>query len=185
MKNHSNERVRNAAKNALNKSWILAPRNDASEEVSSVQESSKTFFGQFTDKAIKVLMLAQGESRRLKYNFVGSEHILLGLIGEGTGIAATTLNSNKVNLKNARIEVEKIIGRGSDDVAAEIPFTPRAKQLLELSKIEAEQLGHNYVGTEHLLLGLIRGGDGVGVQVLRNLGVNLQKLRNLVLQAIA
>lgn len=153
---------------------------------SSPQDPSpKTFFGQFTDKAIIVIMLAQEESWRLRHNFVGTEQILLGLIGEGTDIAAATLKLNQVNLKNARIEVEKIIGRGSDNVAEEIPFTPRAKRLLELSKKEADQLGHNYVGTEHLLLGLIREGDGVGVQVLKRLGVNIQRLRNSVLQAIA
>ncbi len=183
MRNNSNERTRAAITNALNRPWIIA---NSTEVASSPQDPSpKTFFGQFTDKAIKVVILAQEESRRLKHNFVGSEQILLGLVGEGTGIAAATLKLNKVNLKNTRIEVEKIIGRGSDNVAAEIPFTPRAKRLLELSKIEADQLGHNYVGTEHLLLGLIRGGDGVAVQVLKKLGVNLQRLRNLVLQAIA
>ena len=156
-----------------------------SEEDSSDQESPKTFFGQFTENAIKAITIAQEESRRLNYNSVGSEQILLGLIGEGTGVAAVILKSNRVNLEDARIEVEKIIGRGSENVAKEIPFTPRAKQLLELSKIEATQLGHNYIGTEHLLLGLIRLEDGVGVKVLENLGLNLQSLSNLVLQAIA
>ena len=184
MRNNSNGRIRAAIANALNRPWIVA---NSIEVTSSPQDPPpKTFFGQFTDKAIKVIMLAQEESRRLKHNFVGTEQILLGLIGEGTGIAATMLNSNKVKLKNARIEVERMIRRGSDNVVVEeIPFTPRAKRLLELSQIEAHQLGHNYIGTEHLLLGLIRGGDGVGVQVLKKLGVNLQRLRNLVLQAIA
>ena len=112
-------------------------------------------FERFTEKAIKVIMLAQEEARRLGHNFVGTEQILLGLIGEGTGIAAKTLKSMGVNLKDARVEVEKIIGRGSGFVAVEIPFTPRAKRVLELSWDEARQLGHNYIGTEHLLLGLI------------------------------
>jgi Clp amino terminal domain, pathogenicity island component len=183
MRNNSNERICAAITNALNRPWIVA---NSIEVASSPQDPPpKTFFGQFTEKAIKVIMLAQEESRRLRHNFVGTEQILLGLIGEGTGIAAATLKLNKVNLKNARIEVEKIIGRGSDKVAEEIPFTPRAKRLLELSKIEADQLGHNHVGTEHLLLGLIRGGDGTGVKVLKKLGVDLQRLRNLVVQAIA
>ena len=113
-------------------------------------------FERFTEKAIKVIMLAQEEARRLGHNFVGTEQILLGLIGEGTGVAAKVLKSLGVNLKDSRIEVEKIIGRGSGFVAVEIPFTPRAKRVLELSLEEARQLGHNYIGTEHLLLGLIR-----------------------------
>ena len=115
-------------------------------------------FERFTEKAIKVIMLAQEEARRLGHNFVGTEQILLGLIGEGTGVAAKVLKSMGVNLKDARVEVEKIIGRGSGFVAVEIPFTPRAKRVLELSLEEARQLGHNYIGTEHLLLGLIREG---------------------------
>ena len=118
-------------------------------------------FERFTEKAIKVIMLAQEEARRLGHNFVGTEQILLGLIGEGTGVAAKVLKSMGVNLKDARVEVEKIIGRGSGFVAVEIPFTPRAKRVLELSLEEARQLGHNYIGTEHLLLGLIREGEGV------------------------
>ena len=108
-------------------------------------------FERFTEKAIKVIMLAQEEARRLGHNFVGTEQILLGLIGEGTGVAAKVLKSMGVNLKDARVEVEKIIGRGSGFVAVEIPFTPRAKRVLELSLEEARQLGHNYIGTEHLL----------------------------------
>ena len=111
-------------------------------------------FERFTEKAIKVIMLAQEEARRLGHNFVGTEQILLGLIGEGTGIAAKVLKSMGVNLKDARVEVEKIIGRGSGFVAVEIPFTPRAKRVLELSLEEARQLGHNYIGTEHLLLAI-------------------------------
>jgi ATP-dependent Clp protease ATP-binding subunit ClpC len=112
-------------------------------------------------KTSLVIMLAQEEARRLGHNFVGTEQILLGLIGEGTGVAAKVLKSMGVNLKDARIEVEKIIGRGSGFVAVEIPFTPRAKRVLELSLEEARQLGHNYIGTEHLLLGLIREGGAI------------------------
>jgi|SanBayMetagenome_1026888.scaffolds.fasta_scaffold02439_2 serine/threonine protein kinase len=138
-------------------------------------------FERFTEKAIKAIMLAQEESRRLVHNFVGTEQILLGLIGEGTGVAAKVLKSMEVNLKDARIEVEKIIGRGSEFVAVEIPFTPRAKRVLELSLEEARQLGHNYIGTEHLLLGLIREGEGVGVRVLENLGADLAKVRTEVI----
>jgi len=129
-------------------------------------------------------MLAQEEARRLGHNFVGTEQILLGLIGEGTGVAAKVLKSMGVNLKDARIEVEKIIGRGSGFVAVEIPFTPRAKRVLELSLEEARQLGHNYIGTEHLLLGLIREGEGVAARVLENLGVDLSKVRTQVIRML-
>ena len=141
-------------------------------------------FERFTEKAIKVIMLAQEEARSLGHNFVGTEQILLGLIGEGTGVAAKVLKSMGVNLKDARIEVEKIIGRGSGFVAVEIPFTPRAKRVLELSLEEARQLGHNYIGTEHLLLGLIREGEGVAARVLENLGVDLSKVRTQVIRML-
>ncbi|MFM7465230.1 MAG: ATP-dependent Clp protease ATP-binding subunit [Cyanobium sp.] len=141
-------------------------------------------FERFTEKAIKVIMLAQEEARRLGHNFVGTEQILLGLIGEGTGVAAKVLKSMGINLKDARVEVEKIIGRGSGFVAVEIPFTPRAKRVLELSLEEARQLGHNYIGTEHLLLGLIREGEGVAARVLENLGVDLAKVRTQVIRML-
>jgi ATP-dependent Clp protease ATP-binding subunit ClpC len=141
-------------------------------------------FERFTEKAIKVIMLAQEEARRLGHNFVGTEQILLGLIGEGTGVAAKTLKSMGVTLKDARIEVEKIIGRGSGFVAVEIPFTPRAKWVLELSWDEARQFGHNYIGTEHLLLGLIREGEGVAARVLDNLGVDLAKVRQHIIRLL-
>ncbi len=141
-------------------------------------------FERFTEKAIKVIMLAQEEARRLGHNFVGTEQILLGLIGEGTGVAAKVLKSLGVNLKDSRIEVEKIIGRGSGFVAVEIPFTPRAKRVLELSLEEARQLGHNYIGTEHLLLGLIREGEGVAARVLENLSIDLAKVRTQVIRML-
>ncbi|MDC2988014.1 ATP-dependent Clp protease ATP-binding subunit [Prochlorococcus sp. AH-736-J10] len=141
-------------------------------------------FERFTEKAIKVIMLAQEEARRLGHNFVGTEQILLGLIGEGTGVAAKVLKSLGVNLKDSRIEVEKIIGRGSGFVAVEIPFTPRAKRVLELSLEEARQLGHNYIGTEHLLLGLIREGEGVAARVLENLSIDLTKVRTQVVRML-
>nr|YP_010393389.1 Clp protease ATP binding subunit [Gephyrocapsa oceanica]YP_010393499.1 Clp protease ATP binding subunit [Gephyrocapsa muellerae]YP_010393609.1 Clp protease ATP binding subunit [Gephyrocapsa ericsonii]YP_010393719.1 Clp protease ATP binding subunit [Gephyrocapsa parvula]YP_277337.1 Clp protease ATP binding subunit [Emiliania huxleyi]AAU81910.1 Clp protease ATP binding subunit [Emiliania huxleyi]AAX13836.1 Clp protease ATP binding subunit [Emiliania huxleyi]AEI29498.1 Clp protease ATP bindi len=141
-------------------------------------------FERFTEKAIKVIMLAQEEARRLGHNFVGTEQILLGLIGEGTGIGPKILKSMGVNLKDARVEVEKIIGRGSGFVAVEIPFTPRAKRILELSLEEARQLGHNYIGTEHLLLGLIREGEGVAARVLENLEVDLSKVRSQIIRSL-
>ncbi len=141
-------------------------------------------FERFTETAIRVIMLAQEEARRLGHNFVGTEQILLGLIGEGTGVAGKTLKSMGITLKDARAQVEKIIGRGSGFVAVEIPFTPRAKKVLELSWDEARQLGHNYIGTEHLLLGLIREGHGVGTKVLENLGVDLNKCRSNVVKLL-
>jgi ATP-dependent Clp protease ATP-binding subunit ClpA len=206
-------------------------------------------FERFTEKAIKVVMLAQEEARRLGHNFVGTEQLLLGLIGESTGIAAKVLKSMGVNLKDARVEVEKIIGRGSGFVAVEIPFTPRAKRVLEMSLEEARQLGeskvdgrlkcflewdrlrgstaaacswpfgsvvrylrvrngpsevqsekqivrfalcchyadivstlagHNYIGTEHILLGLLREGEGVAARVLETLGADPAKIRTQV-----
>ena len=141
-------------------------------------------FERFTEKAIKVIMLAQEEARRLGHNFVGTEQVLLGLIGESTGVGAKSLKAMGVTLKDARAEVEKIIGRGSGFVAVEIPFTPRAKRVLELSWDEARQLGHNYIGTEHLLLGLIREGEGVAARVLENLGVDLNKLRANIIKML-
>ncbi|XP_008811697.2 ATP-dependent Clp protease ATP-binding subunit ClpA homolog CD4A, chloroplastic-like [Phoenix dactylifera] len=144
----------------------------------------KAMFERFTEKAIKVIMLAQEEARRLGHNFVGTEQILLGLIGEGTGIAAKVLKSLGISLKDARIEVEKIIGRGSGFVAVEIPFTPRAKRVLELSLEEARQLGHNYIGTEHLLLGLLREGEGVAARVLESFGADPSNIRTQVIRMV-
>ncbi|MBO5948995.1 ATP-dependent Clp protease ATP-binding subunit [bacterium] len=141
-------------------------------------------FERFTEKAIKVIMLSQEEARRLGHNFVGTEQVLLGLIGEGTGVAAKALKSLGITLKDARAEVEKIIGRGSGFVAVEIPFTPRAKRVLELSWDEARQLGHHYINTEHLLLGLIREGEGVAARVLENLGVDMNKVRSTVIKML-
>ena len=134
-------------------------------------------FERFTEKAIKVIMLAQEEARRLGHNFVGTEQILLGLIGEGTGVAAKVLKSLGVNLKDSRIEVEKIIGRGSGFVAVEIPFTPRAKRVLELSLEEARQLGHNYIGTEHFILGIIKLKSSGAIKLLISLDINMQDLQ--------
>ncbi|KAI3856674.1 hypothetical protein MKX03_026799 [Papaver bracteatum] len=157
---------------------IAAPRGRGSRCV------ARAMFERFTEKAIKVIMLAQEEARRLGHNFVGTEQILLGLIGEGTGIAAKVLKSMGINLKDARVEVEKIIGRGSGFVAVEIPFTPRAKRVLELSLEEARQLGHNYIGSEHLLLGLLREGEGVAARVLENLGADPNNIRTQVIRMV-
>jgi len=142
-------------------------------------------FERFTDTAIKVINLAQEEARRLGHNFLGTEQILLGLIGEGSGVAAKVLQSLGVTLKEAREEIEKIIGRGSGFVAVEIPFTPRSKRVLELSLEESRTLGRDYIGTEHLLLGLIRDGEGVAARVLLNLGVDSTEVRTKVIQRLS
>jgi ATP-dependent Clp protease ATP-binding subunit ClpC len=141
-------------------------------------------FERYTEKAVKVIMLSQEESRRLGHNFVGTEQILLGSIGEETGIAAKVLRSMGVNLKDARIEVEKIVGRGSGFVALEIPFTPGAKRVLEFAQAESEELGHNYIGTEHLLLGSIVETENKAVRVLQTLGVDLTKIRPQVVRML-
>ncbi len=141
-------------------------------------------FERFTEKAIKVIMLAQEEARRLGHNYVGTEQILLGLIGEGTGIAAKALKENGMNLKHLREVVQSHIGRGSGFVAVEIPFTPRAKRVLELTWDQARQLGHNYIGTEHLLLGLILEREGIAATVLDELGVDVAQLRGHVIKAL-
>jgi ATP-dependent Clp protease ATP-binding subunit ClpC len=141
-------------------------------------------FEHFTSEAIRVIMLAQEEARRLGHNFVGTEQILLGLMGEGTGVAAKVLAELGINLKDARREVEKIIGRGSGFVPPEIPFTPKVKSLFEQSFREAHSLGHNYINTEHLLLGLTEAGEGVAAKVLQNLGVDLQTIRNAVMSVL-
>ncbi|KAF6147611.1 hypothetical protein GIB67_031602 [Kingdonia uniflora] len=144
----------------------------------------KAMFERFTEKAIKVVMLAQEESRRLGHNHVGTEQILLGLIGEGTGIAAKVLKTMGISLKEARVEVEKITGRSATFVGVEIPFTPRATRVLELSLEEARQLGHNYIGSEHLLLGLLREGEGVAARVLENLGADPSNIRTQVIRMV-
>ncbi|MBE9213485.1 ATP-dependent Clp protease ATP-binding subunit [Plectonema cf. radiosum LEGE 06105] len=141
-------------------------------------------FEHFTSEAIKVVMLAQEEARRLGHNFVGTEQILLGLLGEETGVAAKVLTDMGVTLRDARREVEKIIGRGSGFVPPEIPFTPKVKTLFEQSFKEARSLGHNYIGTEHLLLGLTEAGEGVAAKVLQNLDVDLKQLRTAVIRRL-
>ena len=141
-------------------------------------------FERFTEKAIKVVMLSQEESRRLGHNFVGTEQILLGLIGEGTGVAYKVLRSVNLTLKDARMEVERIIGRGSGFVAVEIPFTPRAKRVLENSIEESRDLGHGYIGTEHILLALLDEDDGVAWRLFDDLKIDVEKLRADVLMAI-
>ncbi|XP_037429383.1 chaperone protein ClpC1, chloroplastic-like [Triticum dicoccoides] len=145
---------------------------------------ARAMFESFTEKAIRVIMLAQEESRRLGHHTVGSEQILLGLVGEGTGIAAKVLRSAGLNLKDARAEVEKVLGRGPGLIPIEIPFTASAKKVIESSTEESRQLGHNYIGTEHLLLGLIREEDGAAAIVLKNFQADLGDIRNEVIKMI-
>jgi len=142
-------------------------------------------FQRFSDSARRVVVLAQEEARKLNHNYIGTEHLLLGLIQEGEGIAARALEAVQVNLDTVRSQVVEIIGRGSTPPSGHIPFTPRAKKVLELSLREALQLGHNYIGTEHIMLGLIREGEGVAAKVLVKLGVDLERLRNQVLKTLS
>jgi ATP-dependent Clp protease ATP-binding subunit ClpC len=142
-------------------------------------------FERFTDRARRVVVLAQEEARMLNHNYIGTEHILLGLIHEGEGVAAKALESMNISLEAVRNEVTNIIGRGQTAPAGHIPFTPRAKKVLELSLREALQLGHNYIGTEHILLGLIREGEGVAAQVLQKLGADLNRVRQQVIQLLS
>jgi ATP-dependent Clp protease ATP-binding subunit ClpA len=142
-------------------------------------------FERFTDRARRVVVLAQEEARLLNHNYIGTEHILLGLIHEGEGVAATSLESLGLSLEAVRGQVEEIIGQGQSAPTGHIPFTPRAKKVLELSLREAKQLGHNYIGTEHILLGLVREGEGVAAQVLVELGADLSWVRQQVIQVLS
>jgi ATP-dependent Clp protease ATP-binding subunit ClpC len=142
-------------------------------------------FERFTDRARRVVVLAQEEARMLNHNYIGTEHVLLGLVREGEGIAAQALESLEISLEAVRQQVERIIGRGQQASSGHIPFTPRAKKVLELSLREAQQLGHNYIGTEHILLGLIREGEGVAAQVLVRLGADLNRVRQQVIRLVA
>src|SRR3569623_1110731 len=146
---------------------------------------SYLMFERFTDRARRVVVLAQEEARMLNHNYIGTEHILLGLIHEGEGVAAKALESLGISLDAVRQQVEEIIGQGQQAPSGHIPFTPRAKKVLELSLREALQLGHNYIGTEHILLGLIREGEGVAAQVLQKLGADLNRVRQQVIQLLS
>jgi len=141
-------------------------------------------FERFTDRARRVVVLAHEEARLLRHHYIGTEHILLGLINEGQGLAAQALESLGVSLHAARAEVRETVGEGKKAPAGHIPFTPQAKKVLELSLREALHLGHNYIGTEHILLGLLREGDGVAVQVLVRLGVDLNDVRRSVIRLL-
>jgi ATP-dependent Clp protease ATP-binding subunit ClpC len=142
-------------------------------------------FERFTDRARRVVVLAQEDARLLNHNYIGTEHLLLGLIRERDGIAAKALESLGISLEAVRAEVEENVGTGDASPTGQIPFTPRAKKVLELSLREALQLGHNYIGTEHILLGLIREGEGVAAQVLVKLGADLSRVRRQIVQLLS
>jgi ATP-dependent Clp protease ATP-binding subunit ClpC len=137
-------------------------------------------FERFTDRARRVMVLAQEEARMLNHNFIGTEHILLGIIQEGQGVGASALQSVGIILAAVRQQVEQIIGRGDQEPSRHIQFTPRAKKVFEFSLRESQQLGHDYIGTEHILLGLIREGEGVAAQVLVRLGADVNRVRQVI-----
>ncbi len=141
-------------------------------------------FERFTDRARRVVVLAQEEARELNHYYIGTEHLLLALLREGDGVAAQALTALGIGLEDARREIDAIIGRGTEQPSGHIPFTPRTKKVLELSSREAQLLGHNYVGTEHLLLGLLREGDGVAVQIFVRRGIDLNRVRQQVIQIL-
>src|SRR5476649_2596245 len=150
-----------------------------------LEREAVTVFERFTDRARRVLVLAQEEARLLNHSFIGTEHILLGLIHEGEGLAAKALESLGISLEAVREKVEETIGPDGSAPTGSPPFTPRAKKVLELSLREALQLGHNYIGTEHMLLGLVREGEGVAAQVLQSLGADLPRVRQQVIQLLS
>ncbi len=141
-------------------------------------------FERFTDRSRRVVVLAQEEARMLNHNTIGTEHLLLGLIHEGEGVAARALESLGISLEAVRQQVEEVVGRGEEPPSGHIPFTARAKKVLELSLREAIQLGHDHIGTEHILLGLLREGDGVAAQVLVKLGTDLNRVRQQVIRLL-
>ena len=150
----------------------------------TVRRAARSLLERFTDRARQVVVLAQEEARMLNHNYIGTEHILLGLTREGEGVAAKALESLGISLDVVRQQVEEIIGQGQQAPSGHIPFTPRVKKVLELTQQAALQLGHNYIGTEHILLGLIREGDGVAAQVLLILGADLNRVRQQVIQLL-
>jgi ATP-dependent Clp protease ATP-binding subunit ClpA len=150
----------------------------------TVRRAALGMFERFSDRARRVVVLAQEEARMLNHDYIGTEHILLGLIHEGEGVAAKALESLGISLQAVRQQVEEIIGRGQQAPSGHVPFTPRAKKALELAQREADAFGHNYIGTEHLVLGLIREGDGVAAQVLERLGADLNRVRQQVIQLL-
>jgi len=142
-------------------------------------------FERFTERARQVVVLAQDEARVLRHNYIGTEHLLLGLLREEEGLAARVLESLDVSLEEVRFQVERIIGLGDEVTTGQIPFTPRGKKVLELALREALSIGHNYIGTEHILLGLVREGEGVGMRILLDLDADEDKIRNEIVRMLA
>ena len=145
---------------------------------------SRDRFDMFTERAREVLRLAQEEAQRFQHNYIGTEHLLLGLLREGEGVAAKVLSNLGVDLNKVRSTIEFIIGRGDRFVLGQIGLTPRAKKVIELAVDEARRLNHHYIGTEHLLLGLVREGEGIAAGVLESLGVNLEKVRTQTIRVL-
>jgi len=169
------DRDTTCVKEAPMRRWLPVPKR---------RTRPRGMFQRFTERARRVVHLAQDEARLLNHNYIGTEHILLGLIHEGEGVAAKALESLGISLEAVRAQVEEIIGQGQTAPTGHIPFTPRAKKVLELSLREALQLGHNYIGTEHILLGLVREGEGVAAQVLVGLGADHAQVREQVLRLL-
>lgn len=142
-------------------------------------------FERFTERARLVVILAQDEARAIKHNYIGTEHLLLGLLREESGLAARTLEELGVSLEEVRVEVARIVGTGEEIKAGQLPFTPRAKKILELALREALSLGHNYIGTEHILLGLVRENEGVAARILLDFDVDAEKTRNKIIQMLS
>ena len=142
-------------------------------------------FERFTDRARRVVVLAQEEARMLEHGYIGTEHLLLGLIHEGEGVAAKALEALEIDLDGVRQQVEAIIGRGQQPPSGHIPFTPRAKRVLELSQRESDQMGHHYIGTEHILLGLVRENEGVAARILLDFDADSEKIRNEVIRMLS
>ena len=159
------------------KAGLYGKRNDR-------RKSDRDRFDKFTERARKVLQLAQEEAQRLHHDYIGTEHLLLGLVREGEGVAGHVLKSLGVDLEKVRKAVEDIIGRGDSIVLGEIGLTPRAKKVIELAVDEVRRLNHHYIGTEHLLLGLLREGEGIGAGVLESFGLNLQEVRAKTIQVL-
>jgi ATP-dependent Clp protease ATP-binding subunit ClpC len=162
----------------------IQPRASCSGKRIDERMSERDKFDKFTERARKVLQLAQEEAQRLHHNYIGTEHLLLGLVREGEGVAGQVLKSLDVDLEKVRKAVEDIIGRGDSLVFGEIGLTPRAKKVIELAVDEARRLNHHYIGTEHLLLGLLREGEGVGAGVLERFGLSLQEVRVKTIQVL-
>jgi ATP-dependent Clp protease ATP-binding subunit ClpA len=142
-------------------------------------------FERFTERARQVVVLAQGEARALRHNYIGTEHLLLGLLREEEGLAARVLESLDITVEEVRAQVARIVGQGDEVTTGQIPFTPRAKKVLEISLREGLSLGHNYIGTEHILLGLVREGEGVGARVLRDFDADAETIRNEVIRRVS